>query len=300
MDNKKLIVIGSVVLAILVVVVGVLFFQLNKAKKETAEILEQFSYEASQMEQNKTQLEQDYVTLSNDLEGFSLQINNDSILKKLNDEQRRVQLLLEELRTTKATNTRRINELKNELTSVRKVLTYYIAQVDSLNKENTVLKTENVEVNRKFQEASKRVDTLSKHNENLTERVSRAAQLEARNIEVELQNKNGRKTTRLNRADIMKFSFVVSKNITANVGEKTIFIRIVNPNNEILFTKSTDTFFFENKNIVFSAKKGFEYTGQEIAQTIYWTINETLIKGSYRVDIFIDAHLVGSKEFELK
>ena len=69
------------------------------------------------MEQNKSQLEQDYVTLSNDLEGFSLKVNNDSILKKLNDEQKRVQLLLEELRTTKATNVKRINKLKNELTT---------------------------------------------------------------------------------------------------------------------------------------------------------------------------------------
>lgn len=300
MNNKKLIIIASVVLAILVVVIGVLFVQLNKAKQENSEILEQFSYEASQMEQNKTQLEQDYVTLSNDLEGFSLQVNNDSILQKLNDEQRRVQLLLEELRTTKATNVRRINELKNELASVRKVLTYYINQVDSLNKENTVLKTENVEVNRKYQEASMRVDTLSKRNESLSEKVSRAAQLEARNIEVELQNKNGKKTSRINKADVMKFAFVVSKNITASVGEKTIYIRIVNPNNEVLFTRSTDTFFYENKNIVYSAKKNFEFSGQETSQTIYWTINETLIKGSYRVDIFIDAHLVGSKEFELK
>lgn len=98
----------------------------------------------------------------------------------------------------------------------------------------------------------------------------------------------------------MKFAFVVSKNITASVGEKTIYIRIVNPNNEVLFTRSTDTFFYENKNIVYSAKKNFEFSGQETSQTIYWTINETLIKGSYRVDIFIDAHLVGSKEFELK
>lgn len=300
MNNKKLIIIASVILAILVVVIGVLFIQLNKAKQENSEILEQFSYEASQMEQNKTQLEQDYVTLSNDLEGFSLQVNNDSILQKLNDEQRRVQLLLEELRTTKATNVRRINELKNELASVRKVLTYYINQVDSLNKENTVLKTENVEVNRKYQEASMRVDTLSKRNESLSEKVSRAAQLEARNIEVELQNRNGKKTSRINKADVMKFTFVVSKNITASVGEKTIYIRIVNPNNEVLFTRSTDTFFYENKNIVYSAKKSFEFSGQETSQTIYWTINETLIKGAYRVDIFIDAHLVGSKEFELK
>ena len=300
MNSKKWVIIVSVVVVLLMVVVGYLIFQLQKAKNENLEIVEQYSYEAEQMEQNKTQLEQDYVVLSNDLEGFRLQVNNDSILKKLSDEQKRVQLLLEELRTTKATNTKRINELKNELASVRKVLTYYISQVDSLNKENTVLRTENVEVTRKYQEASERVDTLSQRNERLREKVTRAAQLETRNIVVELQSRTGKKTTKVNRADIIKFSLVVSKNITASVGDKIVYIRIVNPNGEVLFTRSSDSFTYENRNIVYSAKKHFEYTGQETPQTVYWTINETLLKGSYRVDIFIDSHLTGTKEFELE
>lgn len=297
--NKKVIVIVAVVGAILLGSVGYLFYQLRGAKQENEELLGQFEYEKEQMEQNKSQLEQDYVMLSNDLQGFSMQINNDSILQKLNDEQRRVQLLLEELRTTKATNIKRINELKNELASVRKVLTFYIAKVDSLNRENTALRVENQEVSKRYAEASERADTLANRNTALSEKVMRAAQLEARNIVVEPQTKKGKKTSRLSKTDILKFTFVISKNITANVGEKTVYIRIMNPNNEVLFVKPTDTFQYENKNIVFSAKKNFEFSGQETSQTIYWTVNETLVKGSYRVDIFVDSHLIGSREFTL-
>ena len=113
MNSKKWVIIVSVVVVLLMVVVGCLIFQLQKAKNENLEIVEQYSYEAEQMEQNKTQLEQDYVVLSNDLEGFRLQVNNDSILKKLNDEQKRVQLLLEELRTTKATKDRKSTRLNS-------------------------------------------------------------------------------------------------------------------------------------------------------------------------------------------
>ena len=299
MNKKVLVTVGVIVLVILLGSVGFLIYKLNDANKEREDILEQFSYEREQMEQNKSQLEQDYVTLSNDLEGFSLKVNNDSILKKLNDEQKRVQLLLEELRTTKATNVKRINELKNELATVRKVLTYYITRVDSLNKENTVLKTENVEVTRKFEEASRKVDTLSLRNEHLTEKVSRAAQLEARNISVEMQTKSGKKTTRVNKADVLKISFAISKNITANVGEKTVYVRVSNPRREVLYSKSSDTFVYENRSIVYSAKENFEYSGQESHQTVYWTVTETLSKGSYRVDIFVDAHLIGSYDFVL-
>ena len=95
-----------------------------------------------QMTYEKEQLEAEYQDLSLELEGYSYKTDNDSLLQRLNQEQTRVQLLLEELRTVKATNARRIAELKKELASVRKVLVYYIAQVDSLNKVNTKLVAE--------------------------------------------------------------------------------------------------------------------------------------------------------------
>ena len=123
MNKKVLVTVGVIVLVILLGCVGFLIYKLNDANKEREDILEQFSYEREQMEQNKSQLEQDYVTLSNDLEGFSLKVNNDSILKKLNDEQKRVQLLLEELRTTKATNVKRINvNTVDKKRDIRKIL----------------------------------------------------------------------------------------------------------------------------------------------------------------------------------
>ena len=294
-----------IILGVIVVLAlaGTLVFvlqELRNSKDENREIIEQMGYEREQLENNKRQLEGDYVSLSQELHGFAIQINNDSILKKLDEEQKRVQLLMEELRTTKATNFRRINELKAELGAVRKVLTYYIAQVDSLNVANTQLTREKVEVTQKYQKASQEVEQLSQEKEQLTEQVVRAAQLDARNITIEQQNESGKKTTNINKTAMLKFSFFILKNITAKVGEKTIYIRIVTPERDVLFKKATDTFRYENKDIIYSARKNFEYTGEETAQSIYWTVEETLWKGAYRVDIFIDGHLVGSKEFELK
>ena len=301
MKKNNLILIISGVIVVLALAVALVFVlqKLHSSETEKNEIIEQMGYER-EFENDKRQLEGDYVSLSQELQGFAIQINNDSILKKLDEEQKRVQLLLEELRTTKATNFRRINELKNELSAVRKVLTYYIAQVDSLNVANTQLTRENVEVTQKYIQASQEVEQLSQEKEQLTEQVVRASQLDARNISVEQQTEGGKKTTKMNKTALLKFSFNISKNITAKVGDKTIYIRIVTPEKDILFKKSTDTFRFENKDIVYSARKNFEYSGEETTQSIYWIVEETLWKGFYRVDIFIDGHLVGSKEFELK
>jgi len=298
-SNLILIILGIIIVLALAGALVYMLIERNNLKTEIKEREEQHNYDLDQ-EINKRQLEGDYVALSKELQGFAVQISNDSILKKLDEEQKRVQLLLEELRTTKANNTARINELKAELGSVRKVLTYYIAQVDSLNAINTQLTKTNIEVTQKYQKASQEVEQLSQEKEQLTEQVVRAAQLDARNISVEQQTEGGKKTTNINKTALLKFSFNISKNITAKVGEKTIYIRIEAPDRDILYKKLTDTFRFENKDIVYSARKNFEYTGEETAQSIYWVVEETLWKGSYRIDIFIDGHLVGSKGFELK
>ena len=299
-SNLILIILGIILVFVLAGTLVFVILKLRNSETEKKEIIEQMGYEREQLENNKRQLEGDYMSLSQELHGFAVKIDNDSILKKLDEEQKRVQLLMEELRTTKATNFRRINELKTELSTVRKVLTYYIAQVDSLNKANTQLAIEKVEVTQKYQKASQEVEQLSQEKEQLTEQVVRAAQLDARNITVEQQTENGKKTSNINKTALLKFSFVISKNITAKVGEKTIYIRIATPERDVLYKKPTDKFHYENKDIIYSARKNFEYTGEETTQNIYWTVEETLWRGAYHVDIFIDGHLVGSKEFELK
>lgn len=295
MSKKNIIwiVVGGLVIAGLVAALVVSLQRVKRAEHDVASMVEQFNYE-------KEALEDEYVSVSEELQGFAVQIDNDSILKKLDEEQKRVQLLLEELRTTKATNSRRIAELKKELSTVRKVLTYYIAQVDSLNRINSQLLTENQEVRQQYQDASRTVETLSKEKHTLTERVNIASQLEARNIMIEAQNARGKSINRVNRASLLKISFTIGKNITAPVGEKNIYVRIVTPDDQILSKNSSDTFQFENRQIAFSCKKRFEYTGEELSEVVYWAIEETLWAGDYRVDIFVDGHLIGSQAFILK
>lgn len=270
------------------------FWQKSKiAEAEMAEMVEQMTYE-------KEQLEAEYQDLSLEMEGFSYRTDNDSLLQLLNQEQMRVQLLLEELRTVKATNARRIAELKKELASVRKVLVYYIAQVDSLNTVNTNLKEENRAVATKYREVSKTAAQLEKEKQRLTAKVSIAAQLDARDITVAMLNQRERKTTRLSKIALMQFDFTIAKNNTAEPGMKTIYLRIVTPDDAVLQKKPSNVFRYENRDIAYSSKRSVEYGGEDLPVTMYWTVGETLLEGTYRADLFADGNLIGSKTFELK
>lgn len=64
-------------------------------------------------------------------EGFKYSVsNNDSLVMLLTKEQGKIHRLQEELRTVKATDVSRINELKKELETLRSTISHYIAQSD--------------------------------------------------------------------------------------------------------------------------------------------------------------------------
>lgn len=291
--NKKLITISFV--AILLIAGGIIFYlynSLSTTQTEMEEMVELMNYE-------KEQLENEYADVALEIEGMSIKVNNDSLLHQLDREQKRVQLLLEELRTVKATNARRIAELKEELSTVRKVLVTYVRQVDSLTAVNTKLEAENRQVQQRYEEATEEVKVLSEERERLVEKVTIASQLEATSIIVDLQNERGRKTKSVRKLAIVKVDYTIAKNNTAEVGNKTIYMRISTPDNMVLQKQPSDLFAFENSQIAFSARKNFEYTGEEFSDAIYYTVTETLWEGDYRVDLFVDGHLIGQQYFNL-
>lgn len=295
MEKKSKIIIIVVAVA-LALAVGAVLFLMQKLKQkdvEMQEIVEQMEYE-------KEELENEYADVAIEMEGISNKVTNDSLLNEINKQQLRVQSLLEELRTVKATNARRISELKKELATVRGVLQYYIAQVDSLQRVNGELTAENQELGQMYQEAAGNVVSLTEEKKILQEKVNVASQLEARNVVVETQTKRGGKARSISKVSIIKVSYTIAKNNTARTGNKVIYMRITAPDGSVLHKSSNDRFQFEDQQIYFSSRKNFEYAGQEMNDVIYYTVTETLTKGKYEIELFVDGCVVGRGSFEFK
>ncbi len=281
---------------IIALIITVIYF-INKSKQKEAEIAEV----AEMMNFEKQQVEREYKDLATEFDGYNTtNIRNDSLFKLLENQKVKVQQLLEELRVTKSTNARRITELKNELATVRKVMIRYVNQIDSLNAENKVLRNENTEVKRKYSEASQTVQQLSKEKENLNEVVTRASKLDMTGFSVQKLNNKNKKTGWFSQVANLQFSFTIAKNITAQTGPKTIYLRITRPDNEVLTKSDNNVFQFENKRITYSSKKDFEYTGEALTDVIYWKVEEVLPKGTFRADFFVDGSLIGSYNFDIK
>lgn len=258
-----------------------------------SEMQEQFTID-------KQELEDEYEAISLQYEGFKFSVQNDSLLYKLENEQAKVLRLQEELRMTKASDQAEIKRLKDELATLRKILRSYVQQIDSLNRLNEQLRAENRQITDQYQKTTQTLRKVSQEREQLSERVSLAAQLVATNINAKAVNDRGREQTRLSRSTQFVVSFTIARNITAEPGERTVYARIMTPDGSVLSKSPSNTFPYENGNILFSMRRIVEYGGEEMPVTMYWDIEEFLMPGTYKVDIFADGHHIGSYSFDMK
>ena len=290
MNKNKILIATIVVLVILFG--GISYFAFHQLQKNQ-EMTELFAIE-------KEEMENEYSTFATQYDELQIQINNDSLREKLESEKLKTQRLLEELRHVKTSNAAEIMRLKKELKTVRAVLRTYVIQIDSLNKLNAALTEENRAVKSKYHAATTQISNLAKEKKSLNEKVSLAAQLDATNIVASPLNKRGKKARKAKDAKKIAVSFTIVKNITATTGNKTLYVRIAKPDNEVLCKNASDTFQYEDRAINYSIKKYIEYTGEEQSVTVYWNVEEFLPGGTYHIYLFADGNMIGQNSFNLK
>ena len=283
--NKKSLLIAAV--AVLVIAIIGITYLLFTEKKANRELVQEFQLDKEDLENEYSQFVQKYDELK-------FTVTNDSLALLLEQEQLKTQRLLEELRTVKSSNATEIRRLKKELATLRKILVGYVNQIDSLDRINKRQQQVIADVTQKYNTASQQISTLSKEKENLDKKVTLAAQLDVTNIRIEPRNKRGKVAKKVKDIVKLAISFTVVKNITAENGERTIYIRITKPDNDALTKSASNTFSYENRTLTYSIKK---YIEQNV--NVFWDVEEFLYAGNYRLDIFEGGNLIGSQKFTL-
>ena len=289
--NKKVLIPIIIVGLLLVAGIAYLAVSLNKQKEENRAMQEL-------AEMDKKEMENEYQQFPRQYSEMKTQINNDSIVAQLTAEQEKTQQLLEELRRTKSNDAREISRLKKELATVRAVLRSYVLEIDSLNRLNQNLKDENNRMRGQYEEATRQIEGLNTEKASLSEKVAIAAQLDAIGINLTLKDKKSKTTEKLKKAKALQVNFSIAKNVTAPSGMKTVYVRITSPTGAVL--GGGGTFSYENRNLECSMKKTIEYTGNETPMTLFWNIEQSMVEGTYKVSIFADGNMIGSKNFSLK
>jgi hypothetical protein len=280
----------------LLIISGVLVYWNLNQRQELNGIVEQMTIE-------KEELEEEYEDLAIQFDGYQqMDIRNDSLQDLLSREQQRVQDLLEELRQTKASNARRIAELKKELATVRAVMKDYVRQIDSLNATNARLTEQNIQLTQSNEQLTQSNQQLVQSNTKLTETVTRASMLEISSCTLTTLNKNDRKTRITGNIRKLQFDYTIAKNITCEPGLKALYVRVIDPNGNLLGESEDKTFAFESGEIGYSMMQEIEYSSEAYTGVCYCALNdnENVQNGFYTIDFFCDGNLIGSFPFQIK
>ena len=289
MKKKTIYTLFGVVIVALLAVLSYLIYSLYESNEQNKQMLEL-------AEMDKLEMQNEYENFARPYNEMKTQINNDSLMAQLEQEQQRTQELLEELRRTKSNDAAEITRLKKELATMRQVLKSFVAEIDSLNRLNTQLTNENENLRQQQAVQQQQISNLSSEKASLSDKVEIASQLDATAVSVTALNKRQKAAKKIADVKIFQVSFNIARNVTAAAGHRTIYVRILKPTGEAV--NGGGTFAYENRNLEYTMRKDIEYNGEETPVTMYWNVAEMLVAGQYRVQIFADGKNIGSSSIQ--
>lgn len=199
-------------------------------------------------------------------------------------------------------------KIKKKLSRLQVVAQKYVLQMDSLYTVNSELTEENIQIKEEIKIERRKNAQLEGIKDELSGKVDEASVVGTYNITADpVRAKSGGKesvTDKVRRTDRIRVCFTVAENAIAEPGKKTIYVRIAQPDKEILIKGRGDEYTFEHQGEIlqYSIKKEFDYENEAIDFCIHWNRRETveLQPGIYHVDIYESDHNIGSSSFELK
>lgn len=223
----------------------------------------------------------------------ALKTDNDTINAQLVEQRAKVEQLMVQLRRTKASNAEQIEQYKNEVESLRKIMRSFVVQIDSLNQKNIHLLAENAEIKNDYNKAAAQNKELSYQKDSLQGRVKQAETLKATGLQFVALNDRDNPTNRVFKVKKFQITFTLNENDMAATGNKTLYLRLAKPDGAILVNESTGFFNFEGKELAYSAVKNVNFDGKAQSTTIYVISREVLNSGNYQADIFCDGRRIG-------
>lgn len=292
--------------AVVIVILGVWFLikTSSDARRQAEEALR--AKEEAELALEQQAMEHEYEALNREFDEFETQrqaITNDSLKlaleEKYNTARMEVERLQRELKDTKNKSAAEIAKLKSEIDTLRALLRHYVEEIDRLSKENQALRDENAQIKDQNQQLQSQVSSTTERNRQLSQDMERASKLNVNGLSLQPLNKKGKNEKNVKKAKQFAVHFTVLKNVSAQVGEKTFYIRITTPSADLL--GGGGSFSFEGSSVPYTAKRTIEYGGDDVPVTVYYDCaNNTLSGGAYTVEVFTDGYRVGKTTVNLK
>lgn len=293
-ENKTNVNVLYGILGLLVVVLGVAIYllidtrkNLNLVSSDLAEKTEYFRIERDSLERELRKIYVQYDSLETD--NVDLQI-------EMKEQQQKIDKLI----AIQADDAYKIKMYRNEMETLRSVLRSYIVQIDSLNMKNQELMAENKQLRNSEMRLASEKEQLEKDKSQLEELKNLATTLQASEINLVLLNRRDNETRRIRSAEKARVDLLLRANKVTTPGEKTIYLRIIRPDEVLLGSPELEMIDLDGEQIPASASRIVNYENEDLPVSIFWTNDGELVPGEHTVELYAEGKQIGSASFVLK
>ncbi len=286
-QEKSMKTVMYVLIAVALVLAGVLAY----IWYQKSTLVKELTLEKQELTEQMVALQNDYATLSSDYDDINLQLDSSRI---------EVQMLIEKITKTEATNRSKIRQYERELGTLRSIMRNYIVQIDSLNTLNRQLTADAAAARREAAESRKRQQELSRTVEDLSGQVAAGAVIKARGLRMEAYNSSDKVTDRSSRVVRLLATLSLVENDLAPKGPVRVYIRVKGPDGILITNDTQRTFELDGEPMICSASREVDYQGKEVELSIYLNDVTGYVKGIYTVEAFTDQSRLGTAELMLR
>ena len=287
MEEQNLKKVMYALIAVAVLLAGTLAYILY----QKSSLVKDLTMEKEELTEQMIALQNDYATLSSDYDDINLQLDSSRL---------EVQMLIEKITQTEATNRSKIRQYEKELGTLRSIMRNYIVQIDSLNTLNKQLTADAAAARREAAESRRKQQELSKEVENLSGQVAAGSVIKARGIMIEAYNASDKVTDRSSRVVRLLTTLSLVENDLAPKGPVRVYIRVKGPDGILLTNDSQRTFEVNGEPMICSASREVDYQGKEVELSIYLNDITGYVKGIYTVEAYTEQTRLGSAELMLR
>lgn len=214
----------------------------------------------------------------------------------------RISILLDSIKEAEA-NVALIDRYKREIARLKEERSLLFKRADSLIAANQVLLKERDSTNTELLNIQILVDSVNQENQWMSETIKKASVVRASNLKGEavILRRNGKvvNTVRSSRADKIRACFTLNANAIATVGDRTIYLQVINPKNNIV--GGQEFVQFEDESLFYSAFTNVFYENEELDVCIMVDVDDSeLIEGQYTFKVFDGLSEVASTTMTLR
>lgn len=214
---------------------------------------------------------------------------------------------LEKLKKEGNYTKKQLDEARNKVKELQEENKRFLGKIDSLGTQVLSLTKQRDSLSTGLQEQKVQNQQLLTEKDYLSKKVEIASLLKPENVEATgvFMKSNDREvpTGKAKKATKLKICFDVPENDVSNPGQKTLLLRILNPEGATIWVTSSGSGSFttdtgEEKQ--YTIAKTFDYNNQKTKVCAYWEQTQPFGSGTYSVYFYQDGHELGMQQFTLK